>query len=82
MLFLRIYTNFICEPVLIFFVKLCPAPPLLLLLLCHAKATRPWILERGGLESPGQRLISLNGKTKQIAYNVYKEFFVLNLTFF
>ena len=34
----------------------------------HAQATPPWILKRGGLESSGQRLIPLNGKTKRIAF--------------
>ena len=38
---------------------------LLQLQLRHAQATLPWILKRGGLESSGQRLISI-GKTKRI----------------
>ena len=32
----------------------------------------PWNLKRGGLESSGQRLISLIGKTKSIAFFLAK----------
>ena len=43
---------------------------------CGAHSTPPsWILKRGGLESPGQRLIFLSGKTTGIAFFSAKKIF-------
>ena len=38
----------------------------LLLFVCNAQGTPPWILKQGGLESSEQIPVSLNGKTKRI----------------
>ena len=61
---------------------LCPLPSSVRL-----RLSSPWILKRGGLESSGQRLISLNGKTRIIkkiraGKNYTKTIFLTEFIFF
>ena len=57
------------HPILDTWISDCPPPPFVTL-----KAP-PWILKRGGLESSGQRLFSLNAKTKIIIIIIIIFFF-------
>ena len=43
----------------------------LFVLLHDTQTTPPWILKRGGLKSSGQRLISINSKTRRKAFYIF-----------
>ena len=49
---------------------------------CHAQATLPWILKRGGLESSGRRLISSIGNTKRVAFFFWQKKYFQNFQIF
>ena len=55
--------------------KCCPAPAPVYVKLRQP----PWIMKRGGLESFGKRLISLNSKSKRVEYFKFCIFLLLFL---